>query len=218
MVASETPTSAAIRRNASRPFFCSASMMALSTASTWRARVTAPLRAPPSRSLRNAQRLDHGGSHCVNWVTTSKLFVPSTVRKGHGRGQSPDMAPRLRGRLGVRPRLAGLPPADTSDGRGPLGCQALRDPDRNERENDHEQRDDVDDRLLDRAEEVREDPDRQRLLRARGEDRHDDLVPGKREREQSARKGRPAPLRERDDLRSEEHTSELQSRGLISYA
>src|SRR4051812_19816603 len=57
----------------------------------------------------------------------------------------------------------------------PLRRHPLRKPDRNERQEDHEKRDDVDDGLLDRPEEVGEDPDRQRLLRAGGEDRHDDL-------------------------------------------
>src|SRR5262249_46489514 len=72
---SETPISAAMRRKASRPFFWSASMIARSTASTLRGRLTAPLRAP-SRSPRNAQRLDHEGSHCVNGLPTSQRPCP----------------------------------------------------------------------------------------------------------------------------------------------
>ena len=47
------------------------------------------------------------------------------------------------------------------------------------------------------AEEVREDPDRQRLLGAGREDRDDDLVERQREREQSAREEGRAHLRER---------------------
>ena len=50
--------------------------------------------------------------------------------------------------------------------------------------------------LLGRPGERREDPDRQRLLRAGGEDRHDDLVEREREREQAAGEQRRAHLRE----------------------
>src|SRR3954451_22644891 len=76
-----------------------------------------------------------------------------------------------------------LTPGCTSHGARPLGSHLLRDPDRDQRQHDHEQRDHVHHGLLDRPEEIREDPDRQRLLRTGGEDRHHDLVPGERERE-----------------------------------
>src|SRR6184192_3318840 len=46
-------------------------------------------------------------------------------------------------------RRVSLPP-DTPDCRGPFRRDALRDPDRDERQEDHEQRDDIDDGLLDR--------------------------------------------------------------------
>src|SRR5436190_10385316 len=68
--------------------------------------------------------------------------------------------------------LRSLPSASTGQHSGPLGGQARREPHRDQRQHDHEQGDHVDDRLGDRPEEVREDPDRQRLLGARGEDRH----------------------------------------------
>src|ERR1051325_9877077 len=72
----------------------------------------------------------------------------------------------------------------------------LREPDRDQRHHDHEQRHHVHDRLRDRPEEVGEDPDRQRLLRARGEDRDDDLVPREGEREQPTGEERRPHLRE----------------------
>src|SRR5437773_1395211 len=80
--------------------------------------------------------------------------------------------------------LLSLPRVGARKPAGPLGRQALGQPDRDQRHDDHEQRDHIDDRLRDRAEEVREDPDRERLLRAGGEDRDDDLVPGEGEREE----------------------------------
>ena len=46
------------------------------------------------------------------------------------------------------------------------------------------------------AGERREDPDRERLLRARGEDRHDDLVERQGEREQASGKQRGPQLRQ----------------------
>src|SRR5207244_548886 len=61
----DTPTCAAMRRNDSRPFFCSASMMLLSIPSIRGARVTAPRRTR-LESLRNARRFYHAASHCVN--------------------------------------------------------------------------------------------------------------------------------------------------------
>src|SRR5215210_1476084 len=69
---------------------------------------------------------------------------------------------------------------------GRLARQALRDPDGDDREEDHGHGDDVDDRELLRPGEVPEEPDRERLLGPRGERRHDYLVEREREREQGA--------------------------------
>src|SRR3954452_18647107 len=91
MVASETPTSAAIRRKGSPPLFFGAPVELLSTASTFLGRLTAPRRNRCS-TLRNARRLDHAGSHCVNCVPTLQLFVPTPSRRptpGTVRGHGP---------------------------------------------------------------------------------------------------------------------------------
>src|SRR3954454_6538170 len=77
--------------------------------------------------------------------------------------------------------------------------QPLREPDGDQRHQDHEERHDVHDRLRDRPEEVGEDPDRQGLLGAGGEDRDHNLVPRERKREQRSGEQRRPHLRERHE-------------------
>src|SRR5688572_21908449 len=73
--------------------------------------------------------------------------------------------------------------------------QPLGDPDGYHREQDHDDRDDVDDRQLLRPGQIREDPDRERLLGAGRERRDDHLVEGEREGQQSAGQERGLELR-----------------------
>src|SRR5439155_16616628 len=76
--------------------------------------------------------------------------------------------------------------------------QALGDVDGNRGEQDDEHGDDVHDRELIGPRQVREDPQRKRLLVACGEVRDDDLVEREREREQPAGEQRRADRRQRD--------------------
>ena len=73
--------------------------------------------------------------------------------------------------------------------------------DRDHREQDHEDGDDVDDRQLVRPREVVQDPDRQRLVGAGRERGHDHLVEAEREREQAAGEQRRLQLREGDEAK-----------------
>src|SRR5207344_81554 len=76
-------------------------------------------------------------------------------------------------------------------------AELLREVDGDDRRQKNEQRDHIDDRQLPRPLEVGEDPDRERLLCTRGEQRDDDLVEREREGEQRPREQRRAQLRER---------------------
>ena len=98
----------------------------------------------------------------------------------------------------TRGGLAGA--AGGAGGAAPRLARELRgEVDRDHREQDHEDGDDVDDRELVRPREVVQDPDRQRLVGARGERGHDHLVEAEREREQRAREQRRLQLREGDE-------------------
>src|SRR5919201_3107198 len=79
--------------------------------------------------------------------------------------------------------LTDLPPSQDPG----VARQALRDPDGNDGHYDDEEDDDVHLRQLLAEAQVSEDPDRQRVLRAGGERRHDDLVERERERQQRSR-------------------------------
>src|SRR3954469_18352183 len=88
MVASETPMRAAIPRHESRPFFCRASMMLRSTASSRGAGETAPRRGLEfarldAPVLRNARCVYHFASHEVNFVPKE---TPHARRDGAGAG------------------------------------------------------------------------------------------------------------------------------------
>src|SRR5581483_1507673 len=69
-VASETPSRAAMRRNDSRPFACSSSMMRRSSSSTLRAGATGPrgVSSCSAVNLRNARDSYQEPTHCVNGV------------------------------------------------------------------------------------------------------------------------------------------------------
>src|SRR5919197_46159 len=96
----------------------------------------------------------------------------------------------------LHPRLCELRCSGGGGDRSPdharVARQALRDHDRDERQEDDDERDDVHDRELLPLAQVVEDEDRQCRLRARGERRDDDLVEREREREQEQERHRLA--------------------------
>src|SRR5919201_863988 len=107
----------------------------------------------------------------------------------------------------LHPRLCELRCSGGRGDRAPdhacVARQALRDHDRDERQENHDERDDVHDRELLPLAQVVEDEDRQRRLRAGGERRDDDLVEREREREQAA-----------GDERGREHGPDEEAEGL----
>jgi hypothetical protein len=81
---------------------------------------------------------------------------------------------------------------------GSLSGQALRECDGDDGQCEDKEDDDVDLRELLTEADLAADPDRERVLRAGGERRHDHLVERERERQQSARDQRRRDRRERD--------------------
>ena len=154
-------------------------------------------------------RADHHGDRAPQARSTTPSPTTSSTWRGTRTATAGSAARALLpGRHRRRNRASGLRPRldrGRDRRRAPGGsvvtpsapATARRDVHRNDRDDDHEQRDDVHDRLLDRPEEVREDPDRERLLGARREDRHHHLVPREREGEQRAGEQRRAQLGKR---------------------
>ncbi len=98
---------------------------------------------------------------------------------------------------------------------GRLPGQPRGDVDGHHRKHDHEDGDHVHDRQLIRPREVGQDPDRQRLVGAGREGRHDHLVEGEREREQRAGQERRAELREGDEAERLPRVRAEVGRGLL---